>query len=465
LEAIRVGFSGFYDVEEDDFEGKTYFLSPKTDEGAPDKFTTRDKRRCGFLFLRTLRTGSRALSLEHGSLLDIILKLQEKRLQMWEDILIQLKTVEVAEKTELGIQDTLKQIQDKLMSIVPIEWANNPHIKVSDLTREHLRRTLTVFMDTGIFKSDKTVYSAPFQHQGTGTINTLVLSLLAMIADLKQNVIFAMEEPEIAIPPHTQKRIVESVRYSSAQALFTSHSPYILEEFEPDKMIILRRDNEIMNGIQCSLPPNIKLKSYKEELRRRFCEALLARRVLITEGRTEYDAWITSAKCLSQFDSNNYKSLSNLGIAVISAETDSQVADLGEFFIKLGKQVFAVFDKQSEENRKKIEDTGITVFEAPEKGFENVILHHTTDVALRRFALSLVNDDEWSKHLISKKPTGNSVPGTLKKSLMEYFKWGKGSGTAAKFISQCESIDEIPEFIRNTLTSIIKSVFDKDNVQ
>jgi putative ATP-dependent endonuclease of OLD family len=113
LEAIRVGFSGSYDVEEDDFEGKTYFLSPKTDEGVTNKFTTRDKRVCGFLFLRTLRTGSRALSLEHGSLLDIILKLQEKRLQMWEDVLIQLKTVEVAEKKELGIQDTLKQIQEK----------------------------------------------------------------------------------------------------------------------------------------------------------------------------------------------------------------------------------------------------------------------------------------------------------------------------------------------------------------
>jgi putative ATP-dependent endonuclease of OLD family len=320
-------------------------------------------------------------------------------------------------------------------------------------------------MDTGIFKSDGTIYSAPFQHQGTGTINTLVLSLLAMIADLKQNVIFAMEEPEIAIPPHTQKRIVESVRHSSAQAIFTSHSPYILEEFEPDKMIILQRNNGIVSGIPCSLLPNIKLKSYKEELRRRFCEALLARRVLITEGRTEYDAWVTSAKRLSQFDSNNYKSLSTLGIAVINAETDSQVANLGSFFLKLGKQVFAVFDKQSEKDKKKIEDTGITTFEAPEKGFENVILCHTTDDALRRFALSLVNDDdEWPEHL-KIRPTDKSTTEMLKESLLEYFKWGKGSGTAAKFISQCESIDEIPDFIKNTLTSIIKTVFDKDNVQ
>lgn len=41
-----------------------------------------------------------------------------------------------------------------------------------------------------------------------------------------------MEEPEIATPPHTQKRIVDSGRERSAQAFFTSHAPYVLGEFE-----------------------------------------------------------------------------------------------------------------------------------------------------------------------------------------------------------------------------------------
>ena len=41
----------------------------------------------------------------------------------------------------------------------------------------------------------------------------MVLALLSFIAELKPDtVIFAMEEPEIALPPHTQKRIVNSVR-------------------------------------------------------------------------------------------------------------------------------------------------------------------------------------------------------------------------------------------------------------
>lgn len=127
----------------------------------------------------------------------------------------------------------LTNVQSAIRGFMPADSINNPHMRVSDLTRDTLRRTLTVFMGTGAKREDGTEYAAPFQHQGTGTINTLVLALLSLIADLKQNVIFAMEEPEIAIPPHTQKRIIEGVRNKSAQALFTSHSPYVLEEFSP----------------------------------------------------------------------------------------------------------------------------------------------------------------------------------------------------------------------------------------
>ena len=458
LPALRVGFKGYYDMEEDDFSGETFFFSPQNEDGTWNPFSTRDKRECGFLFLRTLRTGSRALSLERGSLLDIILKLQEKRLQMWEDVLSQLKNVPVAENPELGIKDTLEQIQEKLHSIVPTDWANNPRIKVSDLTREHLRRTLTVFMDTGVQKSDGTEYAAPFQHQGTGTINTLVLSLLAMIAELKENVIFAMEEPEIAIPPHTQKRIVESVQENSTQAIFTSHSPYILEEFSPEEMIILQRNDGELSGKACSLPPNVKLKSYKEEFRRRFCEALLARRVLIAEGRTEYDAWSVAAKKLNKFKPKKYKTLSNLGVAVINAETDSQIASLGEFFKSLDKDVFAVFDHQSDENKEKIIASGVIAFEAQHKGFEDVIIEQASEDALRRFAKWVSKPSEWPDHLKELKPAENDELENIKKSLRKYFRWGKGSGTAAKFISQCKKASEIPIFIRKTLASIASSI-------
>ncbi len=103
--ALRVLFKGSYDPEEDDFDGQTYFALTMKDGGIPSVFRTKDKRYCGFLYLRTLRTGSRALSLERGSLLDIILQLKELRPQMWEKVINQLRSVSVATDPELGMSD------------------------------------------------------------------------------------------------------------------------------------------------------------------------------------------------------------------------------------------------------------------------------------------------------------------------------------------------------------------------
>jgi len=436
--ALRLRFKGNYDAEEDDFVGATFFMSPEKEDGTYDIFGTRDKRLCGFLYLRTLRTGTRALSLERGSLLDIILRLKELRPQMWENVLEQLRSVSVASDPDIGISDVLESVQTAVRSLVPIECADAPTMRVSQLTREHLRQILTVFLGTGSLRDDGAEYAAPFHHQGTGTINTLVLSLLSMIAELKQNVIFAMEEPEIAIPPHTQKRIINSIIAKSAQAIFTSHSPYVLEEFDPSHIIVVNRNNGILSGTPAQYPPTVKQKMYREEVKRRFCESLLARRVLIAEGRTEYDAFPVAAKRLHELLPDEYTSLEGLGIAIINAETDSQIAPLGDYFIKLGKTVFAVFDKQTEESRNNIIAVIDHAFEASEKGFENIVVNNSSETALRRYAVFLVENDEWPTHLNAIKPTPEVTIEDLKTSLKRYLKWSKGSGSAADFLNQCQ---------------------------
>ncbi len=84
--ALPVVFLGWYDRENDDFVGQTYFAHPaepvaEDDEhyGKPGaglhEFGRNWKLACGFIYLRTLRTGRRALSLERGSLLDTIMRL------------------------------------------------------------------------------------------------------------------------------------------------------------------------------------------------------------------------------------------------------------------------------------------------------------------------------------------------------------------------------------------------------
>ncbi|HBN50924.1 MAG TPA: ATP-dependent endonuclease, partial [Thalassospira sp.] len=345
-EALRVTFHGWYDSEEDDFQGKTYFTRSLSESGSPVEFRKKDKQVCGFLYLRSLRTGSRALSLERGSLLDIILRLKEVRPQMWEDTIGKLAEFTVAEDPRVGISGVLESINTALKNYVPKEWGVQPHLKVSNLTREHLRKVITAFIATG-----EGNHAAPFYRQGTGTINMLVLAMLSQIAAGKQNVIFAMEEPETAIPPYAQKRIVHEVRSLASQAIFTSHSPYVLEEFDLSETVVLGRDAAgNLTRQPISLPENLKLKAYRQDFRTRFCEGLLSRRVLIAEGETETTAFPVVCRRLAELNPADYKSLEALGICTLNAGSDSKIANMAKLFRSLGKRTFALCDKQSAES-------------------------------------------------------------------------------------------------------------------
>lgn len=445
--ALRVTFIGAYDADEDDFTGNTYFTRSLTEEDTPTPFSKKDKQHCGFLFLRSLRTGSRALSLEHGSLLDIILRLKEIRPQMWEGTIGTLAAFDVASDPAIGISGVLDSIDKSLKKYVPREWGVKPHLKVSNLTREHLRKVVTAFIATGTGD-----HAAPFFRQGTGTINMLVLAMLSQIAEDKQNVIFAMEEVETAIPPYAQKRIVHELRKLAAQSLFTSHSPYVLEEFKLDETVILSRtDDGVLSQAEIALPESVKHKRYRQEFRTRFCEGLLSRRVLIAEGATEATSFPVAARRLSEVNPAIYASLEALGVCVIDAGTESQIADLASLYKSLGKRTFALCDKQTDPAKAAIEAQVDRLFMHEEKGIEDLILKNTTQAALERFADAL----DWPPHLLAKypDPKANAIA-----ALKEYFGWSKGNWGIAEFIAQC-SEPEIPLWMREACITL-KAVCD-----
>ncbi|MFZ3003410.1 MAG: AAA family ATPase [Undibacterium umbellatum] len=433
--AIRVTFHGWYDSDEDDFEAKTYFSRSLEESDKPVLFTRKDKQICGFLYLRTIRTGSRALSLERGSLLDIILRLKELRPQMWEKTIEAVAALKVADAPELGITGVLQSINKALKKYVPKEWGVEPHLKVSNLTREHLRKTITAFIATG--EGD---HAAPFYRQGTGTINMLVLAMLTLIAEAKQNVIFAMEEPETAVPPYAQKRIVHEVRMLASQTIFTSHSPYVMEEFSLDETIVLARNNGKLKQAVITLPDGIKLKRYRQEFRTRFCEGLLARRVLIAEGATEADAFPTVCRRLAELNPSTYTSLEALGICTIDAGGEGSIAALSKLYKDLGKRTFAICDLQSPDNKMAIEAEVEILFMHTETGIENLVLRNTTEMAMRRF-VSMI---DLPQHMLAKYPTPVDQAATV---LDEYFKWTKASWGIADFLAQCDE-DEIPLWMR-----------------
>jgi putative ATP-dependent endonuclease of OLD family len=442
-EALRVTFRGWYDPEEDDFEGRTYFTRSLTEEDRPVGFSKRDKQICGFLYLRSRRTGARALSLERGSLLDIILRLREVRPQMWEDTIAKLAAHSVASDPELGISGVLESISASLRKYVPKEWGIEPHLKVSNLTRDHLRQVITAFIATG-----EGTHAAPYYRQGTGTINMLVLAMLAQIAEDRQNVIFAMEEPETAVPPYAQKRIVHEIRKLASQTLFTSHSPYVLEEFALDETIVLRRDAQgVLSQSAIALPESVKPKRYRQEFRTRFCEGLLARRILIAEGATEAASFPVACRRLAELQPGTYSSLEALGICTIDAGGEGNIPDMSRLYAGLGKQVFALCDNQTTEHQALIEAEVELLMMHPETGFEDLVLKNTPEDALRRFARLIT----WPPHLLAKYPQPDTTPAA---ALSDYFGWTKGTWGIADFLAQCNET-EVPEWIREACRSLM----------
>lgn len=442
IPALRVTFIGNYNPEEDDFEGKTYYTRTLHENEKPEHFTKRDKQKCGFLYLRSIRTGTRALSLERGSLLDIILRLKEIRPKMWEATLAELSTFDVASDSKLGISGVLGSIDAALKKYVPREWGIQPHLRVSALTRKHLREVITAFIATG-----NGPHSAPFFRQGTGTINILLLAMLSQIAEDKQNVIFAMEEPETAIPPYAQKRIVHELRKLSAQTLFTSHSPYVLEEFSLDETIVLGRsyDGELTQS-KVILPESVKLKRYRQQFRTRFCEGLLARRVLLAEGTTEATALPAAARRLSELNPATYSSLEALGISVLDAGSETQIRDLARLYSSIGKETFALCDKQPNDRKAEIEVEVKALFMHGESGFEDLVFKNTTQASLERFATSL----EWPPHLKGKYPDYKKNTAA---ALAEYFTWSKGNWGLADYLAQCTE-PEMPKWLRDVCIAL-----------
>lgn len=338
---LRLETVAKYDPGEDEFTAETvYTHSPNNTDGGKDTVRREIKRLFGFLYLRALRTGSRALSLERGSLLDVLLRLQSVRTGLWEHAIMHLRALDI-EKDAAELQPVLTSIEERLSSYVP---ASKPGRKtklyVSQLTREHLRKTMAFFL---AMREDQE--EVPFQQSGTGTLNTLVMALLSFVAELKpDSVIFAMEEPEIAVQPHTQRRIADYLLLHTKQAFVTSHSPYVIERFTPENTILLTRGTGgALQSMCVADATGLKENDYKRYARRGLSECILGKGVIIVEGATEFHALPVLARCIEAMDPS-LNPLDLAGVTIFDAESDGPIPKFGKFFQALGLKTFGFYD-------------------------------------------------------------------------------------------------------------------------
>ena len=466
LWSLPVIFIGRYDANEDDFIGNTFFDHPVQDVDEEDPveqqlgggrtiFGRQQKRLCGFIFLRTLRTGRRALSLQRGSLLDTVLRLGGSGLaEMWEKTLAELRELGpvIGEIEQLrGIRDEIRQRLSRFVNLQADDNATG--FFASDLTRDHLRDVVRLFL-----AAQPAPHQLPFQKLGTGSVNLLVFALLTFIADLKgkQSVIFAMEEPEIALPPHTQRRVCRFVLSEMGQAIVTSHSPYIIEQFEPEQIVVLDRGDDAELSSRTVNLSGVKLKKYRRE-RRQMAEAILSRAVIVVEGATEAALLPMASEVLEAAPGLDYEHLDLAGVSVFDAGSDKEIPVFGPFFRGLGKPAFAFYDKQdcaldATSASRLAEYT--QVWESPEKGIEAVLVGEMPVATIRRFLKSVKKRDDYpvDKGFIADSMTDDDVR-ALAKSVLKARK-GDNQPYAAFLIAECEDDTELPATIKIILEKI-----------
>ena len=440
-ECVRIIFLGHYDADTDDFVGKTYYFKD-LQAGQCDEVRKKQKQLIGFLYLRSLRTGSRALSLEKGSLLDIVLRARDVKPKMWEDVLTRLDQAKIPIDAKDEIAAVLDDVQTAINRYVPKEWGAAPTLKVSRMTREDLRRTIVAFIET------MGQHEAPYFRQGTGTSNMLVLALLSIIRDNKQNVIFAMEEPETAIPPHVQKQVVNEVMSNSDQAIFTSHSPYVIEEFKLDQIAVLASDG---NGeLKSHIIKNIDRSQYDYQkfFRTQLCEGLLARRVIVCEGATEVSVLAGLSRHLAHAAPDKYGDLSALGYCMIDSQTDSQILNHTSALAGLGKHVSVFCDAQDAMANVALENVADEAFIHEYQRIEDLIVDNLDAAAKTRIAEQF----SWPQFVLDKFPQPQA---NVDAALKRYLKNTKGKGGAISILSLC-SENEVPEFLRDAIERLTR---------
>lgn len=448
LPALRVAFRGWYDKDEDAFQTESSFCHPPVAEDQKQSmFTRRDKRHCGFLYLRSIRTGSRALSLERGSLLDIILSLKEESAEepqeesegLWERLLQEVKGVGSTIGSDATLTAVLQGIDKRVREFIRLpEGRQAGALHVTNLTRQDLRKAIAYFVETM-----PSTTPVPFRLSGAGTLNILVFSLLTFIAELKPHgVIFAMEEPEIAISPHTQRRVIRKLQELSAQCLVTSHSPYVAESFILEHLMVLhRKDDHKLIGTPVGVGVTVKRKSMAREFRNRFAEGILGQAVLAVEGISE--KWVCNAASEMIAEADGVLPFDVLGVSVIDAGGDGGFVEVGNFFRSLSLPTYAFFDQPNDAAKKPlIEAAYDKAVENPRKGLESFLVDHLPISRLRAFIDVVSTRDNFPEG-------GDPLPATptddeIKKYTFTVLKKRKGEGYAAELVRSCAA-SEIPE--------------------
>ena len=146
--------------------------------------------------------------------------------------------------------------------------------------------------------ADSGGHSLPVGRHGTGLLSLQAFILLLELGRervrLGRSFVFAIEEPELHVPPGMQRRLISQAISIAEQTICTTHAPRVAAYYRATSVQILdRRQSRLVATPLLPAPldasaTNARRKLFRDN-RARVVDALMHHRVLIPEGRSEHE--------------------------------------------------------------------------------------------------------------------------------------------------------------------------------
>lgn len=391
--AIRVCFEGWYDPEEDDFAWRSYFRTDQrlSRDDSPS-FTTKHRRRIGFLIYRDFRALHRPVTVEPYLLFGRLLQSQDAAPKQFENVLDALEGTIKPLFREADFARVVSEYREELQRYLPLATAGSGELsfEVTDRTREQVKAAAQLYISDEL--------ALPLQKMGAGTRSLAILAILLVIARKRGRGIIALEEPETFLFPHAQRRVLDEVTTLASQTFVTTHSPYVLERMPVESFQRLIRDGTGVLLTRVLTTDTKTLSRIRERFRSQLSEALLGKGAIVVEEES-VRLWILKASALlhaQKEDGKRIEALELQGVAVVTALGNGDVPTICQLLERAGLRVVGFLDQLTPA---KLDDClrkapGIPMLFHRRSGLEDLLLECLPSILVRQ---TLV-ENPYAKH-------------------------------------------------------------------
>ncbi len=344
---VRMAFVAWYDAEEDELDWRTVYVHPDMGDPLRDRTPVNRKtlRELGFLIYRDFRASNNPLTLSTRGLFQRLLTTYEAKPRALEAL---LNSVDGIGDNLIANDEVFARIveefqeQVKRMLAFP-QQTSKIGFDVTNLTRSALREVTQAFV-----RCDDQ-FKLPLEMFGAGTRSVTTLAILTLIAKKLGHAIMAIEEPETFLYPSAQRAIISEIRRLDTQLFLTTHSPYVLDLFEPDEINVLSLSQD--GQYEVKQPPTQSIKDlarYRRLFRSGLSEAILSPRALICEGYSD-SVIIRGFSEIARLRSMTSLDFDKEGVAFVEVKGIGQLISVSEFLESLGVSTFILHDKTDNE--------------------------------------------------------------------------------------------------------------------